>query len=142
MSIVYLGLGSNLGDRQKNILEAVRRLDACGAHAIKLSSIIETSPAGGPPQGLFLNAVLKVETSLPPLDLLKTCQTIEAELGRIRDVINGPRTIDIDILMYDELEMLTPDLALPHPRMKDRDFVMRPLREIAPELCCRSDKGR
>ena len=130
MSIVYLGLGSNLGDRAKNIHEAVRLLHEAGVRTMTLSSIIETDPVGGPPQGLFLNAALKAETNLSPLELLKAAQGVEAALGRVRTVRNGPRTIDVDILRYDDLVWNSPELVIPHPRMREREFVMRPLREI------------
>lgn len=130
MPIVYLGLGSNLGDRAKNIHEAVKALNEADIMTIKLSSLIETDPVGGPPQGLFLNAVLKACTGLLPVELLRTINRIEARLGRVRGVRNGPRTIDIDILLYDELMLDTPELVIPHPRMKEREFVMRPLREV------------
>ena len=130
MPIVYLGLGSNLGDRARNIHEAVRLLNEAGIMAIKLSSIIETDPVGGPPQGLFLNAVLKARTDLAPEALLKTAHAVEAALGRVRTVKDGPRTIDIDILLYDDLTLNTPELVIPHPRMKERAFVMRPLNEV------------
>jgi 2-amino-4-hydroxy-6-hydroxymethyldihydropteridine diphosphokinase len=130
MSIVYLGLGSNLGDRVKNIHEAVRLLNETGVRPIKLSSIIETDPVGGPPQGLFLNAALKAETGLSPSALLKAVHAVELLLGRVRTVKDGPRTIDVDILIYDDLTLDTPELVIPHPRMREREFVMRPLREI------------
>ena len=130
MSIVYLGLGSNLGDRAKNIHEAVRLLNETGVRPIKLSSIIETDPVGGPPQGLFLNAALKAETELSPSALLKAIHAVELLLGRVRTVKDGPRTIDVDILIYDDLTLDTPELVIPHPRMREREFVMRPLREI------------
>jgi 2-amino-4-hydroxy-6-hydroxymethyldihydropteridine diphosphokinase len=134
LSIVYLGLGSNLGDREKNIHDAVDQLNASGVKVQKLSTIIETDPVGGPPQGFFLNAVAKAEADLAPTDLLKTCQVIESRLGRVRTDRNGPRTIDIDILLYDDLSINTPELMIPHPRMRERHFVMWPLREIAPEI--------
>ncbi len=130
MPVVYLGLGSNLGDRAKNIDEAVYLLNQSGVVITRLSSIIETDPVGGPPQGLFLNAALKAQTKLAPLDLLRVINAIEARLGRVRAISNGPRTIDIDILRYDDLVLNTPELVIPHPRMQDREFVMRPLREI------------
>jgi 2-amino-4-hydroxy-6-hydroxymethyldihydropteridine diphosphokinase len=130
MPIVYLGLGSNLGDRAKNIHEAVRLLNEVGVTPMKLSSIIETDPVGGPPQGLFLNAVLKASTELPPPVLLKGIHAVELLLGRVRTVKDGPRTIDVDILLYDDLALNTPELVIPHPRMREREFVMRPLREI------------
>ena len=130
MASVYLGLGSNLGDRAKNIHEAVRLLDEAGVRTVRLSTLIETDPVGGPPQGLFLNAALKAETSLSPEALLRMVNAVEARLGRVRTVRNGPRTIDIDILRYDDLIVDTAELVIPHPRMGEREFVLRPLREI------------
>lgn len=134
MATVYLAFGSNLGEREANIRGAVDRLNAGGVHVLKLSSIIETDPVGGPPQGLFLNAVARCETQLSPEDLLRTCWKIESVFGRVRNVVNGPRTLDIDILLYDNLELSTPDLIIPHPRMKERAFVMDPLREVGVDL--------
>jgi 2-amino-4-hydroxy-6-hydroxymethyldihydropteridine diphosphokinase len=130
MPIVHLGLGSNLGDRAKNIHEAVSLLNKAGVMTVQLSSIIETDPVGGPPQGLFLNAVLKARTELAPLELLNAVNAVESRLGRVRTVKNGPRTMDIDILLYDDLTLNTPELVIPHPRMREREFVMRPLNEV------------
>lgn len=130
MATVYLGLGSNVGDRARYIHDAVKLLDAAGIKAVELSTVIETIPVGGPPQGLFFNAVLRAETTLLPLDVLMAGQGVEAALGRVRLIKNGPRTIDIDILLYDNIEMNTPALIIPHPRMHARDFVMRPLNEV------------
>ena len=134
MSIVYIALGSNLGDRAGYIQSAVAALQEKGASVIKQSTIIETDPVGGPPQDKFLNAVVKVSTELSPLELFSLCQSIEMELGRVRDVVNGPRTIDLDILLYDRLTIATPQLKIPHPRMFERTFVLEPLREIEPGL--------
>ena len=92
--------------------------------------VIESDPVGGPVQGLFLNAAVKIETALAPRELLNQIHVIVAALGRVRDVKNGPRTIDIDILLYDDLQVNETDLIIPHPRMQERDFVMIPLREI------------
>ena len=133
MPVVYLGLGSNLGRRENNIHEALRLLEAQGVRLIKLSSIMETHPVGGPPQGLFLNAVLKAEVQTTPLVLLEKIHKVEDALGRERTVRNGPRTIDIDILLFDEVRMNTPQLTIPHPRMQERRFVMEPLGEIKPD---------
>lgn len=134
MATVYLGLGSNLSDREANIKEAIARLNQNSVTAKKISTIIETDPVGGPAQGKFLNAVLEAETDLAPPDLLNLTQKIENQLGRTRTTPNGPRTIDIDILLYGDQTIRTPDLTVPHPRMLERDFVMKPLREIAPHL--------
>ena len=113
---------------------AVALLEQGGASVLKRSTVIETDPAGGPPQDKFLNAVVKVSTELSPLELFSVCQSIERELGRVRDVANGPRTIDLDILLYDHLTIDTPQLKIPHPRMREREFVMKPLKEIEPDL--------
>ena len=131
MPIVFLGFGSNLGNREKNIRDAVFLLDASGVKIQKMSSIIETAPEGGPPQGLFLNAAAKVVTELSPRSLLETIHRVEADLGRERGIRHGPRTIDIDILLYDNLQLNQPDLVIPHPRMYERNFVMRPLKEVS-----------
>ncbi len=130
MPVIYLGLGSNVGDREKNLRDAVRLLAAYGVKELKLSTIIETAPVGGPPQGLFLNAVIKADTRLGPEDLLKAARQVEFDLGRVRTVKDGPRTIDIDILLYEGVALETPELCIPHPRMKERAFVMGPLHEV------------
>ena len=104
-----------------------------GIKILKQSSLIETEPAGGPPQGKFLNAVIEIETSLKPLELLNVLQNIEQQLGRVRSIPNAPRTIDLDILLYDQINMQTPGLTIPHPRMFEREFVLKPLKEIAPQ---------
>ena len=135
MATIYLGLGSNLGDRHKNITSAVERLNQNGITIKKLSTIIETDPVGGPKdQGKFLNAVAKAETNLSPENLRSTLKTIEQALGRVKTAKNGPRTIDLDILLYDMDVINTSELIIPHPRMLNRDFVMIPLKEIAPDL--------
>ena len=133
MAIVYLGLGSNLGDREKNIQNAIRLLNKNHFVVEKLSTIIETDPVGFLEQEKFLNAVLKGHTELSPTDLLSLTQSIEKEIGRQKTFLNGPRVIDIDILLYDEQKIRTPQLTIPHPRMGQRDFVMRPLKEIEPQ---------
>lgn len=137
MAKVYLAFGSNLGDRRGNILEAANRLNSSGVHILRISSLIETDPVGGPLQGPFLNAVALAETELSPRVLLDVCAKIEQALGRLRGIKDGPRTIDLDILMYDDLVMDEPGLIIPHPRMRERDFVMRPLKEIAPDFFVR-----
>lgn len=123
-----------MGDRAVYIRKALEGLKARGVHVKKISSIIETEPDGGPPQGKYFNTVIECATALDPQDLLKTLQEIEHQLGRVRTVPNGPRTIDLDILLYDQLHLNTPELTIPHPRMNSRDFVMIPLKEIAPHL--------
>ena len=134
MAIVYIGLGSNLGDRNKHIQSALKLLNKNRIHVLKVSSIIETKPEGGPPQGKFLNAAIKGETNWPPHELLNQLQAIEKKLGREKTVINGPRTIDLDILLYDRITLQSAQLTIPHPRMVQRKFVLDPLREIAPDL--------
>jgi 2-amino-4-hydroxy-6-hydroxymethyldihydropteridine diphosphokinase len=101
----------------------------------KLSSVIETDPVGGIPQGKYLNAVLKAGTGHSPEELHLLTQAIERKLGRVKKMINGPRVIDIDILFFDDIKLTTPGLLIPHPRMLDRPFVMKPLEEIDPALC-------
>lgn len=133
MIICYLGIGSNLGDRRKNIKTAVKKISALkGTRILKISPIIETLPVGGPRrQGKFLNAALKIKTRLTPVILLRKLQNIEKELGREKTVRNGPRTIDLDILFYGNRIIQRKDLQIPHPEVFRRDFVLRPLSEIA-----------
>jgi len=135
MSLVYLALGSNLGDRLRYMQKAVEELKSCGMKVLKLSTVIETDPVGGVPQGKFLNAVLKASTNHSPEELHVMTQGVERKLGRVKKTINGPRVIDIDILLYDDIKLTTPRLLIPHPRMLERPFVMRPLKEIEPVLC-------
>jgi 2-amino-4-hydroxy-6-hydroxymethyldihydropteridine diphosphokinase len=131
----YLGIGGNLGDRAWHLAEAVRRLNAPPEIKIaKVSSIYESPAVGYAAQPDFLNAVVHVTTSLAPHALLARCLQIETALGRVRRERWGPRTIDIDVLQYDALVLDDPALMLPHPRMRDRSFVLTPLAEIAPEL--------
>ncbi|MFA5259791.1 MAG: 2-amino-4-hydroxy-6-hydroxymethyldihydropteridine diphosphokinase [Candidatus Omnitrophota bacterium] len=137
MATVFLGVGSNLGDRRKTIEQALKTLTEKGMIIIRVSSIIETEPEGGPPQGKFLNSVVQIETQLSPGELLQCVKTIEQALGRTPSVRNGPRIIDIDILLYDDIECHSPGLDIPHPRMTSRSFVMIPLAEIAPDLARR-----
>ena len=135
MFICYIGLGSNLGDRALNIRLAIERIRQLNETKVtKISSIIETLPVGGPPQEKFLNAAIEIQTSLPAGELLTHLQRIEAELGRVRTVKDGPRTIDLDILFYADKQINGKDLIVPHPRIKEREFVLAPLREIAPDI--------
>jgi 2-amino-4-hydroxy-6-hydroxymethyldihydropteridine diphosphokinase len=130
---VVLGLGSNLGDREAAIAQALARLDARGYRATQRSSLYLTEPVGGPPQDWFVNAVADGETALSPEALLEACLAVEQELGRVRREPNGPRTIDVDILLFGELQRSVPDPVIPHPRMAERRFVLEPLAEILPE---------
>jgi 2-amino-4-hydroxy-6-hydroxymethyldihydropteridine diphosphokinase len=131
---VFLGLGSNLGDREAAIAGALERLDARGFRATLRSSLWLTEPVGGPPQGLFLNAVAGGETELSPEALLEACLATEREMGRVRGERNGPRAIDVDVLLYGGERRDGPGLVLPHPRMHERRFVLAPLAEVAPGL--------
>ncbi len=142
MAIVYIALGSNLGRRDQNIHEALSLLEKNSIKISKCSTTIETEPVDGPPQGKFLNAVVEGETLLSPYELLRVLQSIEHELGRVRTTKNGPRTIDLDILLYDQLTLTTDELTIPHPRMLTRNFVMMPLNEIAPAVVERLGHAR
>ena len=133
MSVAYLGLGSNLDDRSENLERACRLLSQSeGIHVVKVSAFHETEPVGGPAQGKFLNAAVEVETSLEPRTLLERCLAVEEGMGRKRTERWGPRTIDIDILLYEERTVDEPGLKVPHPLMHLRRFVLGPLAEIAP----------
>lgn len=131
--MVYLGLGTNLGDKQKNMNDAIRMLENLVGEVEKVSSVIETEPEGFKSDNLFLNAVVKVRTALSPFELLDITQDVEKSLGRKEKSSNGiyhDRVIDIDILLYDDINISTPRLVIPHPRMAQREFVMTPLAEI------------
>jgi 2-amino-4-hydroxy-6-hydroxymethyldihydropteridine diphosphokinase len=131
---VYLGLGSNLGDREAAIEGALLRLAARGFRTTLRSSLWLTDPVGGPPQGPFLNAAAGGETALSPDELLEACLATEREMGRVRTVRNGPRTIDVDILLFGDERRGGPGLEIPHPRLAERRFVLAPLAEIAAEV--------
>jgi 2-amino-4-hydroxy-6-hydroxymethyldihydropteridine diphosphokinase len=131
---VFLGLGSNLGDRESAIEGALARLGARGFRTTLRSSLWLTEPVGGPPQGWFLNAVAGGETSLAPEALLEACLATEREMGRVRAERNGPRTIDVDVLFFGDERREGPGLVLPHPRLHERRFVLAPLAEVAPGL--------
>ncbi len=133
METVYLGLGSNMGNRQENIKKSLELLENNLIKILKCATIIETDPVGGPKQDKYLNTVAEAKTSLSPQDLLTQLHQIEKQLGRIRTIKNGPRPIDIDILLYGNINIQTPQLTIPHPRMLKRDFVMIPLKEISPK---------
>ncbi len=131
----FLALGSNLANRAENLNSAINALNSHRRiRVLKKSSFYETEPVGGPDQGRFLNAVVEIETSLEPEDLLRTVLSIESDLGRVRREHWGPRTIDIDILTLDDLVYVSPTLSIPHPLMHERGFVLRPLLEIAPDF--------
>lgn len=135
MRNVFIAIGSNIGDREKNINQAIYLLKRESRIRVeKISAIIETEPQGGPPQGKYLNGVIKVKTTFSPRSLLKVLQNIEHNLGRVRTLRFGPRTIDLDILLYGDKVINEPALKIPHPRMFAREFVLKPLLEIEPEL--------
>ena len=131
---VFLGLGSNLGDREGAIEAALLQLAQRGFSTRLRSSNWLTEPVGGPPQGWFVNAVAGGETALAPRELLAACLETERLLGRVRGERNGPRTIDVDVLLYGEQKIAEPGLVVPHPRLAERRFVLAPLAEIAPRL--------
>jgi len=130
---IYLSLGSNLGNRQENLIRAYDLL-APEVQLIQTSSIYETAPWGYLEQPAFLNCVVEAETNQAPRALLVKLKRIETELGRQPTFRNGPRVIDIDILLYDEMVMSSDEITLPHPRMLERAFVLVPLAEIAGDL--------
>ena len=133
MPLAYVGLGSNLGDRRGLIREALKRLGRLqGVRVRKRSRIIETDPVGRTRQPRFLNAVAEVETRIEPAPFLRRLRAVERALGRVRHERWGPRTIDLDLLMWGDRSMATPRLTLPHPRMAERRFVLAPLAELCP----------
>lgn len=135
MVSAYISFGSNMGDRNKNIeraLEYLRELD--GIVVRKVSSIYESEPVGGPPQEKFLNGVVEIETSLLPDELLDRLKGIESRLGRVKVEENGPRPIDLDIIFYQDIVIDGERIKIPHPRMQEREFVLRGLNEIAPDF--------
>ncbi|WP_144513499.1 2-amino-4-hydroxy-6-hydroxymethyldihydropteridine diphosphokinase [Bacillus sp. FJAT-22090] len=135
MNIAYVSLGSNIGNRLHYLQRAVQLLrESSRIEVEKVSSIYETDPVGYVDQSPFLNMVVELKTSLSPHELLKKCNEIEAELGRTREIHWGPRTVDLDILLYNEEIMKTESLLIPHPRMTERGFVLIPLVEINPVL--------
>ncbi len=134
MKVVYLSLGSNLGDREAMLREAIRRLESPQLHIRRVSSVYETEPQDFREQPWFLNVVVEAETGLFPLQLLGLVRKVELALGRRRFVVKGPRTIDIDILLYGGFVIDRPELAIPHLRMTERRFVLEPMVELAPEL--------
>lgn len=127
-----IGLGSNLGDRARHIVEAVAELSALGS-LVAFSALYETAPVGGPPQGKFLNAVAVIETELSADETLQECLRIEQEHGRERTEAWGPRTLDLDLLLYGDSVIDRPGLKVPHPRLGERRFVLDPLVEAWPD---------
>jgi 2-amino-4-hydroxy-6-hydroxymethyldihydropteridine diphosphokinase len=134
MKTVYLSLGSNLGNRAENIQHAIRALGSHGVHVKRQSALYETEPVDVRDQGWFLNSVVEAETNLMPRQLMKALLETERALGRRRRVFRGPRTIDIDILLFGSNVVALPELEVPHPRMAERRFVLVPFAEIAPTV--------
>jgi len=133
MSIVYIGIGSNIGNRQENCREAIRQMGRRGVNVVKESSMIETEPWGVTEQPRFINMAVEAETGLAPENLFTALKDTEAAMGRTDAVRWGPRVIDLDIFFYDDMVLDTPELKIPHPYLHERDFVLIPLAEIAPE---------
>jgi len=132
MVICYLGVGTNLGNRRKNIKEAIKKINTLkDTRVIKESKVFKSSPVGGPAgQPNYLNSALKIQTKILALNLLKELKKIENEMGRIKTVRFGPRLIDLDILLYGDQLIRTKALTIPHPRMFARDFVIQPLSQV------------
>lgn len=131
MTRAFLGMGSNLGDRRGHLRRAVAAL---GDEVVAVSPVYETDPVGGPEQGAYLNLVVEVDTALDARGLLGVCADLEAAARRVRRERWGPRTLDVDVLWVDGEEVDEPDLQVPHPRMRQRRFVLAPLADLAPDL--------
>ncbi|RJQ53523.1 MAG: 2-amino-4-hydroxy-6-hydroxymethyldihydropteridine diphosphokinase [Nitrospiraceae bacterium] len=133
MHTAYIGIGSNLGNRDDNCERAIRLLIENSVTVTKRSSMAETEPWGVREQPKFINMAVETETALSPQELLRLLKKIEEDVGRLPTSRWGPRIIDLDILLYDDLIMETPGLVVPHPNIAEREFVLKPLAEIAPE---------
>jgi 2-amino-4-hydroxy-6-hydroxymethyldihydropteridine diphosphokinase len=134
MPIAYLGLGANIGNPAANLAEATFRIASEAVRVLRASSIWETAPQGKLDQPWFLNQVIEIETDLTPGQLFARLQEVEREMGRVRFERNGPRLIDIDILLFGDQCVTGPGLEIPHPRIAERRFVLEPLAELAPDL--------
>lgn len=134
MEVAYVGLGSNLGDRRATLEAAVAELGRTpGVRVLRVSSLLETDPIGGPAQPCYLNGVAEVETFLGPRELLDRLLAIETQFGRVRGARWGPRTLDLDLVLYGNEVVEEVGLVVPHPRMAERGFVLAPLCELVPE---------
>lgn len=140
MNKAYLSLGSNIGKRKENILKAYKILKDQGITIVRQSSFYETAPVGVEDQKDFINSVIQIETELEPYELLEKCHLVEKKLKRKRVIHWGPRTIDVDILLFNNLELNEPDLIIPHQEIKNRAFVLIPLAEINDSLEISGDK--
>jgi 2-amino-4-hydroxy-6-hydroxymethyldihydropteridine diphosphokinase len=129
----YLGLGSNLGDRRSHLRRAVESLRSVDA-SLEVSPLYETAPVGGPQQGPYLNCVVGLDWELGPFELLELARSLETSAGRVRTVTYGPRTLDVDVLLIEGVELATAELTVPHPRMRERGFVLAPLEDLDPRL--------
>jgi 2-amino-4-hydroxy-6-hydroxymethyldihydropteridine diphosphokinase len=129
-----LALGSNIGDRESNLRAAIRQMPAAGIQVLRESPIYETEPVGYSGQRWFLNMAVEAETTLFPMQLLARTSRIERALGRVRTIANGPRTLDIDILLYGNAVVRSLRLEIPHPRLHERRFVLAPLADLTPDL--------
>ena len=136
MATIYLGLGSNLGDREENVQEALKRLVGRDLRLLRVSSLYETSPVGDTPEPVpdYLNCVTEFETDLSPRALLEFVKSVEHACGRVSSFRWGPRSIDIDILLYERVTLDSPELTIPHPRLEERKFALVPLHELSPDL--------
>jgi 2-amino-4-hydroxy-6-hydroxymethyldihydropteridine diphosphokinase len=134
LKTVYLSLGSNIGDREEMLRSALEAMPAAGVEVVRTSSLYETEPQDFRDQPWFLNMVAECRTELFPVQLLRRLQKIEATLGRKRTVAKGPRTVDIDIIFYGNAVVRSSTLEIPHPRFRERRFVLAPLAELAPDL--------
>lgn len=136
MALAYLGLGTNLGNKKNNLNDSIRLLSLDAGNILNVSTFYESEAVGFVSDNRFLNAVVLIETQLTPFQLLEKTQEIEQSLGRTSKSVNGysDRLMDIDILLYDNLVIQQPALKIPHPKMSERDFVLIPLVEIAPDL--------
>ena len=134
MARSFLGIGSNEGDPVRRIESALRRLPEWGVAVVRSSSLYRTEPVSGPPQDWYVNAVAEVELEGEPAELLRICRSLEALEGRRRLGRNAPRTLDLDVLLFGALVLDSPELTVPHPRFRERRFVLVPLVEIAPDV--------
>jgi 2-amino-4-hydroxy-6-hydroxymethyldihydropteridine diphosphokinase len=134
LKTAYLALGSNLGDREENLKQAILLLKGPTIEILRASSIFETAPMLLEDQPWFLNQVIEAKTSLFPRQLLHAAQDVERQLGRKRTIANGPRSIDVDLLFYGRTIMVSEELTLPHPHMAERRFVLEPLAQLAPQM--------
>jgi 2-amino-4-hydroxy-6-hydroxymethyldihydropteridine diphosphokinase len=130
----FISLGSNLRDKRRNLKRALQLLENPSVRILRASSLYQTQPVGNAGQPWFVNQAVEIETDLTPWGLLALLQTIEKKMGRTRTIMNGPRLIDLDILLAENMILDTPDLTIPHPRMAARNFVLVPLSEIAPDV--------